>query len=92
MERKIFWISFTVLGLGGGFCFAAVVGVGGNHPDCVRELVDRVSERLVLSGNVTSNISVANKAAAGLLASSSNGDGPIAIDPDIGGHNLQLLL
>jgi hypothetical protein len=34
-------------GTGGGFSFAAVVGAGGNHPDCLRELVDRVSERLV---------------------------------------------
>jgi hypothetical protein len=34
---------------GGGFGFAALVGVGGNHSDCLRELVDRVSERLVLT-------------------------------------------
>jgi hypothetical protein len=31
-------------GARGGFHFAALVGVGGNHTDCLRELVDRVPE------------------------------------------------
>jgi hypothetical protein len=29
---------------GGGFYFAAMVGFGGDHPDRLRELVDRVPE------------------------------------------------
>ena len=35
--------------IGCRFHAAALVGVGGNHPDCVLKLVDRIPERLVLN-------------------------------------------
>ena len=44
MEKKIFWISFTVLGLVADFISAHLVGAGSDPPDRVCQLVDRVSQ------------------------------------------------
>ena len=78
-----------------------MVGPGSDPANYLRELVDRVSERLVLSTlrDVASNVCTVivetqlaaslsiSKAAAGLLAGSSSGDAPIAIDPEIAARN-----
>jgi hypothetical protein len=39
-------------GAGSGFRFAAMVGLGSDHPDRLRELVDRIQKRLVLNRGV----------------------------------------
>jgi hypothetical protein len=49
VERKIFWITFTLLGLVADFRAATPVGTGSNHSHLLRELVGGISERLVLA-------------------------------------------
>ena len=44
MERKIFWISFTVLGLAADFLLPLWWALARNPANCLRELVDRVPE------------------------------------------------
>ena len=44
MEKKIFWISFTILGLVADFTCPIWWAVAGNHPGCICQLVDRVSQ------------------------------------------------
>jgi len=41
--------GFYCAGPGRGFYVAVIVGLAGHHSDCLRELVGRVSQRLVLS-------------------------------------------
>ena len=48
MEKKIFWISFTMFGLAADFVLPHLVGAGSDDSDRLRELVDRLSQRLVL--------------------------------------------
>ena len=49
MQRKMFWTTFTVLGLSGRFGAAVLVGANRDHSPGCSELVGGVSERVVLA-------------------------------------------
>src|ERR1039458_8419884 len=49
MERKIFWSTFTILGLMADFILSALVGTGRYDSNWLHQLVGCLSQRLVLN-------------------------------------------
>jgi len=78
--------------IGCRFHAAPLVGVGGNNSNRVFELVDRLSQRLVLNQEgrlLFCRMRNISKVTADPQAGSSNADAPITTGLDIAAHNLR---